>query len=166
MADNALARLIARVRGDDAKSNLLDAMVIGPYAAAVKDARTPFDWLSFSKANVDACIADGTCGFPFSAGGYATVTALTDEVCTPESAAQIPKKLELLFLAWQHDPVGSNEEGANAALHLALDAGVEYMEMRLCPHMHHEILNETGHEEVYTDVLDWPDLALVPNNEV
>ena len=75
-AGNLAARAIARVRGDDYRSNLLHALADGAYSRAIKDARTPFDWLSRDPAVADAFMADETCGFMFGAGAYATLTDL------------------------------------------------------------------------------------------
>ena len=65
-AGNLAARAIARVRGDDYRSNLLHALADGAYSRAIKDARTPFDWLSRDPAVADAFMADETCGFMFA----------------------------------------------------------------------------------------------------
>ena len=56
-AGNVLARAIVKVRGADYKSKLLHSLADGAYSHQVKDARTPFDWLSRDPAVVDAFIA-------------------------------------------------------------------------------------------------------------
>ena len=53
-----LPGLIAAVRGDDYRSSLLHALADGAYSRAIKDARTPFDWLSRDPAVADAFMAD------------------------------------------------------------------------------------------------------------
>ena len=75
-AGNLAARAIAAVRGDGYRSGLLHALADGAYSRAIKDARTPFDWLSRDPAVPDAFMADEACGFMFGAGAYATLTEL------------------------------------------------------------------------------------------
>ena len=154
---NALARLIARLRGDDARSRLLHGMADGSYAKKIPARRTDFDWLSRNRANVDAYIADDACGFMFSAGGYATLTELTAEVCTPECARRVPPSLPLLYVSGAEDPVGDMGKGVVASAGLAREAGSTDVTVRLFQGMRHEILNEDDAPEVYQSVLAWLD---------
>ena len=154
-AGNALARAIARVRGAEYKSKLLDKMGVGAYNKQIPNPRTGVDWLSYDTGNVDDYLADDGCGFAFSAGGYATLTALTAQVCAPASAALIPKDLPLLYIAGAEDPVGDFGKGVQSAAQLARDAGVRDVSCALYEHMRHEILSETDRERVWSDVASW-----------
>lgn len=152
---NGLAIQMARRKGPDAVSPLLHGMADGSYAKAVKDARTDFDWLSYSKENVDRYIEDPACGFPFSIGGYATVTAITRFVCSPDCFASWEKDLPIFFVAGAEDPVGSCGKGVDHAVQMARDAGMKDVSEHLYAHMRHEILNEEGADEVLRDILVW-----------
>ena len=55
---NAVARLIAHLRGDGYHSKLLHNMGVGGYAKDIEDAETELDWLSHNKENVAAYMAD------------------------------------------------------------------------------------------------------------
>lgn len=154
-AGNLLARAIARRKGERAISPFLHSMADGAYSKAIPDARTPFDWLSADEANVDAFIADEACGFPFTVGAYAALTALTRDAARLDLASRIPHDLPLLFIAGAHDPVGDNGEGVRAAAELVRTAGVKSVDVVLYEGMRHEILNEAGRERVYADVLAW-----------
>ena len=152
---NFAARMLARMKGEDYKSKFLDNLGVGAYAKAIKGAKTQLDWLSYDEGNIERYMADDRCGFMFSAGGYATVTALTKEVCTKECAARVPAKLPLLFIAGDGDPVGSMGAGVRASEKLAKDAGSLDVTCIIYEHMRHEILNESDHQRVYDDVLRW-----------
>lgn len=154
-AGNAVARLVARVRGADYNSKLLHNMGVGAYAQDIEGAETEVDWLSHNKENVQRYIADEACGFMFSAGGYATVTDLMHEVCSPDCVASYPKNLPLLYIAGTEDPVGECGEGVSKAADLAHGAGVKDVRCRLYAGMRHEILNEHGRQVVYDDVVAW-----------
>ncbi|WP_165172077.1 alpha/beta fold hydrolase [Adlercreutzia sp. ZJ242] len=161
-AGNVIARTIARVSGERAASPFLRSVADGAYSRAVENARTPFDWLSANEANVDAFIADELCGRPFTAGGYAALTALTYDAARLDLAAKIPPDLPILFIAGSHDPVGDNGEGVRASAEIMRAAGVESVEVVLYQGMRHEILNEDGRERVYADVLTWLEAHRAP----
>ena len=152
---NSLAKIISTVRGETYVSKLLGNLSVGAYAKAIENARTPLDWLSYNKENVDAYIADDSCGFAFSAGGNATLTALTGEVCNPKCFARVPHNLPLLFIAGDGDPVGDMGKGVRTAAQMARDAGSTDVVCTIYEHMRHEILNELDHQRVYDDVLAW-----------
>ena len=142
-AGNAMARFICKTRGERHHSKLLHNMGVGAYAKDIEDAETDLDWLSHNKRNVARYQADEACGFMFDAGGYATVTALMREVCSPEC------------IAGTEDPVGECGEGVSQAADLAHGAGVVDVRCRLYAGMRHEILNERGRKVVYDDVVSW-----------
>ena len=154
-AGNALARLICRLRGEDHVSGLLSSMGVGAYAKAIKDAKTELDWLSYRTENVETYMADEACGFPFSAGGYATVTSLTAEVCDLACCTKVPKSLPLLYVAGDGDPVGSMGEGVRQSAELAKQAGSTDVTVKIYDHMRHEILNEDNRGQVMADILAW-----------
>lgn len=159
-AGNKLAHIIAKIKGSKTRSKFLDSMGAGSYGKKIKDAKTNLDWLSHNKENVERYVKDERCGFMFSVGGYAALTTLTAQVATAESAAKIPKKLPLLYIAGKDDPVGNFGKGVSAACKLALDAGVEDVSLQLYDNMRHEILNEDGKQQVFDDVCSWLEARL------
>lgn len=154
-AGNRVAKIIARLRGNDYRSKLLHKMGAGGYAQDIDNAETDLDWLSYNRDNVDRYIADERCGFMFSAGGYATVTDLMREICTRECVECYPKDLPLLYIAGTDDPVGDCGEGVSKAADLAHSAGVSDVRCRLYAGMRHEILNERGRQVVFDDIASW-----------
>lgn len=154
-AGNKLARAIARTRGVDYRSKLLHKMGMGAYAQEIDDAETEFDWLSRNEDNVARYIADEECGFSISAGCYATITDIMEEMCTKECAEAYPKNLPMLYIAGTEDPVGEFGEGVSQAADLAHAAGVADVRCRLYAGMRHEILNELGRQVVFDDIVSW-----------
>lgn len=152
---NLLARTIGRLRGEDNRSKLVHSAYIDSYAQQIEDALTEFDWISHDRGNVERYIADEACGFMLTVGGYAAVTDLMHEVCTPACAATYPKDLSLLYIAGTEDPVGDCGEGVSQAADLAYGAGVSDVRCRLYAGMRHEILNERGRQVVFDDVVAW-----------
>lgn len=152
---NFLARRIAASQGEDFKSPLLHRRGAGAYSRQIVDARTEFDWISTDPAVVDAYAADERCGFVFSAGGYATLTDLTDEIATHACAAKVPHDLPVLFVSGADDPVGRCGKGVRAAADQLRRAGVVNVDVVLYEGMRHEILNEPEHERVYAEIVQW-----------
>lgn len=154
-AGNLLARFVVAVRGNSAQSKLLYSLADGAYAKAIEDAQTPLDWISASRSNVDDYIEDEMTGFMFTAGGYATLTALARDAARASTVSRIPKHLPLLFIAGEQDPVGDMGKGVKKAVAAVKKAGIKDVELVLYPNMRHEILNEENNSQVYNDVLDW-----------
>ncbi len=154
-AGNKLAHAIARMRGETYVSKTLENLSIGAYAKAIKDAHTPLDWLSHNRQNVKDYISDKMCGFSFTAGGNAALTALTQEVCSRACCARVPKDLPLLYIAGDGDPVGAMGKGVRIAAKMARDAGSTDVTCKIYENMRHEILNEDGAEHVMEDIATW-----------
>lgn len=152
---NLVCKMISTFKGEDTISPLIEGMGVGAYSKAIKDAKTPLDWLSYNEENVQTYMADEASGFSFSAGGYGTVTALTREVCDMACCVRVPQELPLLYIAGDGDPVGSMGEGVRISAQMARDAGSKDVTCTIYEHMRHEILNETDHQRVYDDVLAW-----------
>jgi alpha-beta hydrolase superfamily lysophospholipase len=150
-----LSRHLAQRKGERYVSTFVDGLGAGSYGKKIPNARTPFDWLSTDPAVVDAYIADERCGFPFSVGGYATLTDLTALIDSPACAQSVPKDLPLLFVAGAEDPVGNCGKGVNQAADLVRRAGVRTVDVKIYPGMRHEIHNEPGRAAVFSDISNW-----------
>ncbi|MDR0514276.1 MAG: lysophospholipase [Coriobacteriaceae bacterium] len=152
---HTLAVVMARFKGEDYRSPLLQNMGVGAYAKRIENARTGCDWLSTDEAVVDAYIADPLCGLPFSVGANAALTDITGEVAHASCAAKVPKELPLFFIAGACDPVGDFGKGVRDAASLMQRAGLRQVDVRIYEGMRHEILNETDKQTVYDDVAQW-----------
>lgn len=152
---NALCHLIGIIKGSDYRSKLIDNLAAGGFNNAIDNPRTAVDWISHNKENVDAYLADGRCGFMFSAGAYAALTSLTREAVSKACVNAYPKELPLLYVAGEEDPVGDCGKGVRAAAKLARSAGLDDVQVKLYPHMRHEILNEDDKAQVMEDVAVW-----------
>lgn len=165
LAGNALARGIAKLRGETARSELIHSMADGAFSRQVEGARTEFDWISADRGNVDEYMADDLNGFPFTLGGYASLTRLTLLAASLELARKVPHDLPLLFIAGAKDPVGENGRGVVAAAEMMRKAGADDVEVILYDGMRHEILNEADAEVVFDDVLAWLEAVLGERDE-
>ncbi|MCL1797502.1 MAG: lysophospholipase [Eggerthellaceae bacterium] len=154
---NLFSKLLAKLKGEDYKSALLEDLCLGAYAKKIENSRTALDWLCTDDAVVDAYIADSLSGNPFSAGGYITLTDLAAEVGTKASAKKLPQDLPILLIGGALDPVGDEGKGVKKVANLLKNEGIKHVDVILYEGMRHEIFNEPDKEKVYGDLVEWFD---------
>lgn len=120
-----------------------------------KPNRTKQDWLTRDERIIDAFLMDELCGFVFTSGGFRDMfdglLFITDE----NNIRTTPKNLPILLLSGKDDPVGDYGKMVIRAYEKYKEAGIENIDIKLYAGMRHEILNEVGKEEVYSDILSW-----------
>ena len=150
-----LAGAIAKIKGTRHRSNFINSVAFGTYNSRIKNARTPFDWLTRDEKIVDEYIADKYCGFLFTAAGYRDLFTVLDAVSGKDWYSGVSNELPLLIIAGEEDPVGAYSKGIKQVYNDLLQSGQKDVTLRLYPEMRHEILNEFGKEKVYEDVAAW-----------
>lgn len=150
-----LAGAIAKIKGTRHRSNFINSVAFGTYNSRIKNARTPFDWLTRDEKIVDEYIADKYCGFLFTAAGYKDLFTVLDAVSGKDWYSGVSNELPLLIIAGEEDPVGAYGKGIKQVYNDLLQSGQKDVTLRLYPEMRHEILNEFGKEKVYEDVAAW-----------
>ena len=150
-----LARLVAKLRGENRKAKFLAGMAVGAYSKSVKDRKTPLDWLSYNEENVQKYIADPKCGYGSSNGFYRELLKGNHRLYKKKFLEKINKELPILVIAGKDDPVGAYGKGPTALVNLYHKLGVKNAELKLYDHMRHEILNEDDKLKVYNDILEF-----------
>ena len=150
-----LARLVAKLRGEDRPAKFLAGMAVGAYSKAVKNRKTPLDWLSYNEENVQKYIADPKCGHGSSNGFYRELLKGNHRLYKKKFLAKINKDLPILVTAGVDDPVGAFGKGPKALVDLYHKLGIKNAELKLYDHMRHEILNEDDKLKVYNDILEF-----------
>lgn len=149
------AEIIGRIKGKKAHSYLLDTMATGSFSHAVKNPRTPLDWLSYNEKNVDDYIADDWCGFPFTVQGYQDLFELMIRMNDVSAYRCMKPQLPVLFFAGEDDPCIGGKKGFENSISVLRKAGYENVESRLYPHMRHETMHEDDAETVMKDTAAW-----------
>ena len=93
------------------------------------------------------------CGFTFTAAAFRDLFTGLSEVSRKDWAVKVPNR-PILVIAGDKDPVGSMGKGPTEVAKRLLNSGHD-VTFKLYPGMRHEILNETGKEKVWQDVLDF-----------
>lgn len=113
------------------------------------------NWLSVSKENRDAFINDELCGIPFTHNGFHTLISLNMDATKRNWAEGIMKKFPMFFISGADDPIGDYSKGVLETVENLKRDGFQDVNVKIYPNMRHEILNETGKEEVFKDVMNW-----------
>lgn len=148
-----VARVVAKIKGDNKEAKFLKDLAIGSYAKSIKDRKTDCDWLSYNEENVQKYLADPKCGHPSSNGFYREFLKGNHRLYKKEFLEKINKDLPILVTAGVDDPVGAYGKGPKALVDLYHKLGIKNAELKLYDHMRHEILNEDDKLTVYNDIL-------------
>lgn len=149
-----LADIIAKVKGSKHRSKFIDKMAFGPYNIKTEN-RTPFDWLSTDKAEIDKYVADKYCGFLFSTAGFRDLFTILDKVSGKDWYNDVNENLPLLVIAGEDDPVGTYGKGIKQVYNDLKSAGKKDVTIKLYPGMRHEILNEVDRIQPYEYITSW-----------
>jgi alpha-beta hydrolase superfamily lysophospholipase len=154
----ALLARFERLRlGARGRSALLNTMLFGAFNKPFEPARTPFDWLSRDRAEVDKYIADPLCGFAASVQLYIDMLGGVSAASKASCQAGIPKALPIYIFNGSRDPVSANVAQLLAAYRAA---GLTNVTHKVYPDARHETLNEINREEVTQDLIAWLDAAV------
>jgi alpha-beta hydrolase superfamily lysophospholipase len=150
-----VATIEAKIKGEKAKSNLLNKLSFGAFNNAFKPNRTDYDWLSRDNAEVDKYVSDPWCGAVFSAGFFCDLLGGISYINRKENIAKIPKSLPIYIFSGAKDPVGANTKGVTQVYDTLKNAGIGDLTLKFYEDARHETLNEINRNEVFSDVIAW-----------
>lgn len=137
------------------QSLILQKMILGSYNYRFRPNRTPNDWLSRDKAQVDAFLQDPYCNIPFSCQAYVDFFNILIDLELHRQFYFIPRRLPVLLASGEQDPVGGFGKGVKRVYRQFLSIGMKDVSIKLYPQARHELFNELNREEVYQDIWDW-----------
>ncbi|GMA56820.1 alpha-beta hydrolase superfamily lysophospholipase [Alicyclobacillus sacchari] len=142
-------------RGRREPSPFLHRLTFGGFNKAFRPNRTEMDWLSRDTTQVDAYLADPLCGHVHTAGFFHDYFCGLQIVEQPKQMVQVPESLPFLLISGTRDPVGNFGRGVQKLRAALQRAGVLNIDYKLYTDARHELLNEIGREQVYTDIYRW-----------
>ncbi|MBQ9131745.1 MAG: lysophospholipase [Clostridia bacterium] len=154
-AGKALASLLMALKGERYRSKFVAGVAFAGYNKKFEKGCDKNAWLTRDAAVVEKYNADPFCTYVFTLRAYHDLFSLVERVSRKEWANQMPKDLPLLVISGEMDPVGGWGKGVRAVADRLQKAGVKDMTVTLYPDMRHEILNETEHEQVWSDISQW-----------
>lgn len=153
----ALSRALQAIKGSKHRSGLLEKMAFAGYQSRIPSKRTEMDWLTKEEDVVDAYLENPWCSFPFTVNGYYNLFYSVEQAQKLSNIGRIPKRLPLLLVSGEEDPVGGYGKGVQKLADIYKNAKMRQVEMKLYEKDRHEILNETNRREVFGDILGWMD---------
>ncbi len=154
-AGKLLASLMMVFRGERHRSKLLKSVAFAGYNKTFEKGCDPNAWLTRDADVVSRYNADPLCSYTFTLRAYHDLFTLVQWVSRRDWADRLPKNLPLLLVSGEDDPVGAWGRGVRAVEKRLRAADVEDLSCTLYPAMRHEILNETEHEAVWSDIRQW-----------
>jgi alpha-beta hydrolase superfamily lysophospholipase len=127
----------------DPSGNALEA-----FNKPFEPARTPFDWLSRDKAEVDKYIADPLCGFSMNEPSMMSLFVAAQPLFAADALKAIRPELPIYLIAGDKDPLNAGLTALTPLVQRYRDAGVKDVTHDFYKDGRHEMLNETNRDEV------------------
>ncbi len=147
----ALTNAISKIKGTTYKSEFLKKLAFGPYDKPFEH-RTDYDWGCRDAQWIDEYVADEYCGFTFSAMGYQDLAKLVMDCNCDKWYSNVHNQMPVLLASGTMDPVGNYSKGVQEVYDRLKQTGHSKAKIKLYDDARHEILNETNREEVYRDI--------------
>lgn len=155
----ALTDFIAKTKGANYNSVLVEDLSIGSFNRTITNPKTSLDWISVNEENVSSYINDPYCGHGFKVAAFNDLFHLLNNMTETKRYRNINKNLPILALRGEKDPCTGFEKGSRASIHTLKTAGFNNIKQIKYPNMRHEILNETGKEKVFRDIVKFLELS-------
>ena len=150
-----LARILVRDSNRNKKAKFLNSLMFGGLSKSVKNAKTPYDWLSYNEENVNKYIADPLCGFGPNNGFCLEFIKGMNRLYKHRFLEKIKKDIELFIISGDADPVSNMGKGVLKLEKMYKKYHLKNVKTKIYPNMRHEILNEVDHQIVYDDILNF-----------
>lgn len=143
--------------GSDLPSRILPMLTFQAWAKSVKNAQTPFDWLSHRPEEVQAYIDDPECGWDASVSMWRDVFRLVQSGADVANASKAAKALPFMLVGGGKDPATFGGKAVSAHAKRMKRAGFSDVTLKLYPDARHETLNDLDAERAISDFLAWAD---------
>lgn len=156
----ALSRSLSVLFGKNSKSPLITHLNFGKFNGRFRPNRTSHDWLSRNETSVDDYLNDPLCGAIPTLGLWHDFLDGVGALSKRKATAKTDTDLPLLFLGGTHDSVSEFGKGIKIVVDQYKAVEMKHIEVKMYQGARHELLNETNHQEVYTDILQWLTLKM------
>lgn len=150
-----LARIFAFFVGDRHRPELIQKLAFGSFNRNFGHVSSPHAWVCSDPEIVDRYDRDPLCNFQFTADGFINLFSLMQDAYDTADWHLHRPDLPVLFISGEEDPCLMNRVKFDGAVENMRKAGYRNVSSRLYPGMRHEILNETGKEQVWSDIADF-----------
>jgi alpha-beta hydrolase superfamily lysophospholipase len=162
-AGKLLAKFIAAFKSDRHRPDLIQKIAFEGFnknfSNEGRNAR-----LSTDKENVRAYNCDPLCNYQFTANGFIGLFDLMMDTYSDKGWNVSNPQLPIHFIAGSDDPCITSLKDFQAAADHMKKVGYACMTTKAYDGLRHEILNETGKEEVWSDILNYINGLLTSDN--
>ena len=160
----AAAKLLENVTGTKTHLEQGQWMFYHFLTRRVSDKSSELDWITRDKDKIEFYKSDPLGDFAFTSGAYRDLVRLLSEVSKTEWAYSLPKKLPIMLMSGEEDPIGDFGKGVRKVYSRLKKAGMENLSIRMYVDARHELINELNRKEVYEDILLWTEKVI--NNKI
>lgn len=154
-AGSIAVKSIVKMEGRQSYNHFLHRLVLGSYNKPFEPGQTSHDWLTRDAEQAKRYESDPDCRFIFSNGAYEDFFQIMMDVHKEKQFERIPKRLPVLLISGDRDPVGEMGKGVKRVYYSYKRLGLTDVTLKLYPGARHELINETNKEEVYKDIGVW-----------
>ncbi|UGX86669.1 alpha/beta hydrolase [Phyllobacterium meliloti] len=141
--------------GSDVPSMLLPKLTFQTWARGIKDARTPFDWLSRDPKEVDAYVTDPLCGWDASVSMWRDVFGFTFGGADNTALAKIRRVLPFNLAGGGQDPATAKGSAVRDLANRMQKLGFSDVTSKVYEDTRHEGLNEINRDVIMADFTQW-----------
>lgn len=154
-----LADRLIQKKGEMYKSKKLDQLCFEFANMNFEPVQTKYDWTCRDKEVVQNHARDEKMAFVFSVSAFKDLFYLVKYCNDEKFIKDTPKKLPMLILSGDMDPIGEDGAGVKKVYDLYKKIGVKDITFKLYKDCRHELLNELNKFEIYKDIEDWLELV-------
>ena len=160
-----LINFMALFRGWRYRSEFCTNLVTGSFNKPFKNEGIKNAFLSRDGEVIDKYNRDPLCGFPFTLDGYKTLMSLMMYTYSKDGWKNVNKSLPIMFISGSDDSCRINDSKWQAAVNNLKSVGFSDIYSKMYPGMRHEIFNEIGKEEVFSDMTKFLEISLGIDHE-
>ncbi len=149
------AKVLRTIQGEKHRSRLVNHLAFSGYNKKFGQVDSPNSWIVSDPAVVAAYDADERDGFVFTLNGFEVLFRLAKQAYRKQGWVLQNPDAPIFFIAGADDPCIISEKDFHQAVNFMRTRGYKDVKSKLYPGMRHEILNEVGKAEVWSDVESW-----------
>lgn len=150
-----LVRFILKFLKQKKDSKFVHGLAFGSNNSKIINPKTKLDWLSTDENEVQKYISDKYCGFNVTNRFYKVFLNGLKKLTIAENEFKLDKKVPLLFIAGESDPVGNMGKYISEIVQKYQDKGCSNLDSIIYPGMRHEIINDVNKSKVYEDIQEF-----------
>lgn len=151
----AVCAILGKIKGEKYRSPFVEFCSFATYNRKIKNPHHHDEWIAANEDVLEKRRNDKLCTFRFTVNGFFNLFNTLRYIQVKNNIKKIPKKLPVLMLAGQDDPVGDYTKGVLRVYDSFVVRGMYDIVLKLYTDMRHEVLNEKERKNVYEDIYKW-----------